>query len=425
MSKEKKSSRSYRLKENKRKTAIISSIGLIFILGIMINYFNKNCIYNDKIAKNIYIENVDVSNMTKEEAIKVVDENISPRDINLLYEDKSYKISPNDIDLTYDTKNVIDKAYNYTKTDSYIENIKRYLSLRKDKKEFNISSNYNEAKLSEKIQNISKDINVDMVNAKVHISNYGGISTSPSTIGKELDIANTKDVILNNIKNKDYSDINLKVKTKEPHVKTEDAKSVNTLLGEFTTKFSTSLTGRVQNIRVAGNKSSDVLLMPGEEYSYNEYTGVRNKANGYKDAPVIINGKLEDGLGGGVCQVSSTLYNAVLESGLKLTSITNHSLLSTYVPIGRDAMVNDGGTDFRFKNQYNHPVYVKTVVGNGTLTCRIYGNDSDKKNIEIYVEAFKQNGLDASKTYRKYKDSNGNVIDTEYIHKSVYKKPNK
>lgn len=425
MSKEKKSSRSYRLKENKRKTAIIFSIGAIFILGIMISYFNKNYIYNDKIAKNIYIENIDVSDMTKEEAIKIVNEKISPHDINLLYENKSYKISPNDIDLTYDTKNVIDKAYNYTKTDSYIENIKRYLSLKKNKKEFNINSNYNESKLSEKIQKISKDINIDMVNAKVYISNYGGISTSPSTIGKELDIANTKDVILNNIKNKDFSDINLKVNIKEPHVKTEDAKSINTLLGEFTTKFSTSLTGRVHNIRVAGNKSSDVLLMPGEEYSYNQHTGVRNKSNGYKDAPVIINGKLEDGLGGGVCQVSSTLYNAVLESGLKLTSITNHSLLSTYVPIGRDAMVNDGGTDFRFKNQYNHPVYVKTIVGNGTLTCRIYGNDNDKKNIEIYVEAFKQNGLDASKTYRKYKDSNGNVIDTEFIYKSVYKKPNK
>lgn len=425
MSKEKKSSRSYRLKENKRKSAIVFSIGLILIFGIMINYFNKNYIYNDKIAKNIYIENIDVSDMTKEEAIKVVNENISPHDINLLYEDKSYKIFPNDIDLNYNTKEVVDKAYNYTKTDSYIENIKRYLSLKNNKKEFNIKSSYNESKLSEKIQKISNDINVSLVNAKVYISNYGGISTSPSTTGKELDVANTKDIILNNIKNKDHSEINLKVNIKEPHIKTEDAKSVNTLLGEFTTRFSTSLIGRAHNIRVAGNKSSDVLLMPGEEYSYNEHTGTRNKSNGYKDAPVIVNGKLEDGLGGGVCQVSTTLYNAVLESGLKLTSITNHSLLSTYVPIGRDAMVNDGGTDFRFKNQYNHPVYIKTVVGDGTLTCRIYGNDSDKKNIEIYVETFKQNGLNASKTYRKYKDSNGNVVDIEYIHKSVYKNPKK
>ncbi len=127
-------------------------------------------------------------------------------------------------------------------------------------------------------------------------------------------------------------------------------------------------------------------------------------------------------VGGGVCQVSTTLYNSVLISGLQLTSITNHSLLSSYVPIGRDATVSDGGTDFRFKNPYSHPVYIKNVVGNGTVTSRIYGNESDKKNIDIKVDTFKEDGLDAAKTYRLYKDSNGNVIKEEYIDKSVYKK---
>ena len=161
--------------------------------------------------------------------------------------------------------------------------------------------------------------------------------------------------------------------------------------------------------------------MPGEEFSYNNLTGRRTKANGYKDAPVIMNGELTDDVGGGVCQVSTTIFNTAMYSGMNITTRANHSLKSSYVPVGQDAMVNDGWSDFKFKNPYNHPVYVKTVVDNGSVTCRIYGNNSDKKNISIKVDRFTENGKDAAKTYTEYRDSNGNIIETKYICKSVYK----
>lgn len=89
--------------------------------------------------------------------------------------------------------------------------------------------------------------------------------------------------------------------------------------------------------------------MPGEEFSYNKLTGPSNKANGYKDAPVIVYGKLEQSAGGGVCQTSSTVYNAALLSGMEITQVTNHSSASTYVPKGRDATVSDGGLNLKFK----------------------------------------------------------------------------
>ena len=363
--------------------------------------------------------------MTKEQATQAVGSNYAPKGINLSYEGKKYEILPTDIDLKYNVEETVEEAYNYTKTDNYFENLKRYFNLKDNKKSIEIKPSYDEAKLSERIQNISNDINVDTVDAKVYISNSGGIASSPSNIGKELNISSTKEGIINNIENKDSNEIKLEVNIKEPNIKTEDAKSVNTLLAQFTTKFSTNASSRVNNIKTAASRISDILLMPGEQFSYNNLTGVRNKANGYKDAPVIVNGKLEDAVGGGVCQVSTTLYNSALSSGMQLTAVTNHSLASSYVPIGRDAMVNDGGTDFRFKNPYSHPVYIKNVVENGTVTSRIYGNESDKKKIDIKVDTFKENGLDAAKTYRLYKDSNGNVIKEEYINKSVYEKAKK
>lgn len=421
MSKKKDSKRTERLKKAKIKNKVIALIVLCLLGGFSINYFNKKHIYNTEISNNIFVESVDVSNMSKDEAVEEVSKQHSPKDINLTYEGKTYTIAPNDIDLKYNVEEVVTDAYNYNKTDSYINNLKTVINLRKNQKSFNIKSLYDEAKLSTAIENISNEINVDMVNAKVNISNSGQISTTQSVTGKEMDLAANKEAIYASIQNKVYENLELKVNIKEPKVSTEQAKSVNTLLAEYTTKFAPTNPGRNYNIMLSGKKSGDVLLMPGEEYSYNTLTGMRTSASGYKSAPVIVNSKLVDALGGGVCQTSSTIFNSVLTSGLKITYRTNHSVASNYVPLGQDAMVNDAGTDFRFKNPYNHPVYVKNIVTDNSITCRIYGNSGDKQNIGVKVDKFKENGLDATKTYREYKDSNGKVLKTEYIGKSVYK----
>ena len=408
-------------KSKVKKYKIVELVAIICVLGVSINYFNKKYIYTNVIAKNIFIEGIDVSNLTKEEAINYVNENVILGELQLNYNGETNVISPDEIDLKYNTSEVVDEAYHYTKTDSYFENVKRFFDLNKNSKNLEIKSLYNENKLSEKIQNISDSINVDMKNAKVYISDSGNISVSSATIGKELDIASTKESIYDAIKNKDYKSIDLKVNIKEPKISTEAVKSVNTLLAEFSTKFSTKDSNRVTNVVLSAKATSDVLLMPGEEFSYNNLTGKRTASNGYKDAPVIINGKLEQDVGGGVCQVSSTLFNSVLYSGLDVTSRRNHSLKSSYVSIGRDAMVSDGGSDFRFKNPYSHPVYIKNTVSNGVITSKIYGNTSDKKNISIKVEPYTTGGLYAAKTYIEYKDSNGKVIRTQYISNSVYK----
>ena len=412
-------------KSKTKKYIIICILAIICVsVGLYINYFNKNYIYTNKIAQNIFIEGIDVSNLTKDEAIKYINENVVPGIIKVNYDKEIQEISPNEIDLKYNTAEVVNEAYNYTKTDSYFENIKRFFDLKENSKSLALESFYDESKLSEVIQNIANSINLDMKSAKVYVSNSGSISVSKATIGKELDIASTKEAIYDAIKNKDYKTIDLKVNIKEPKVTTEAAQSVNSLLAEFSTKFSTDNENRVTNIKISANSTSDVLLMPGEEFSYNNQTGKRTKANGYQDAPVIINGKLEQDVGGGVCQVSSTLFNSALYSGLDITSRRNHSLKSSYVSIGRDAMVSDGGSDFRFKNPYSHPVYIKNVVNDGVITSRVYGNASDKKNISIKVEPYTKEGLEAAKTYIEYKDSNGKVISTQYISNSVYKKPN-
>lgn len=413
---------------SKKSIFLKSILFIVIFVGVFsfgINYFNKNYIYNGKIGENISVENVDISHLTKEEALSKLTKEIKLNDINLIYNDKKFKISPNDIDLNYNLEKLVDKAYSYNKDNEYFKNLEIFFELRNNKKNFNISPTYDEAKLSNQIEKISNSINIKPVDATILINDSGGITRTPSKEGTELDIVKVKEDIYSVIKSKNHTDINLNIETVKPKISTNDVESINTLLAEYTTSFSTNNTNRVTNIYLSAQKTSDVLLMPGEEFSYNDLTGKRIASNGYKDAPVIINGKLEQDVGGGVCQVSSTLFNSVMYSGLDITSRRNHSLKSSYVPIGQDAMVADGGSDFRFKNPYNHPIYIKNVLTNGHITSRIYGNVEDMKRINIRVEEFKENGLDAAKTYAEYLDENGNIVETKYIGKSVYKNPKK
>jgi hypothetical protein len=144
--------------------------------------------------------------------------------------------------------------------------------------------------------------------------------------------------------------------------------------GELGTKTTTYATGdRGDNIHLAASHINGTLLKPGEIFSYNKIVGPREARVGFKDAPVIINGELKPGIGGGICQVSSTLYNAVLLSGLKIVQRSHHAFPVHYLPAGRDATVVDGDIDFQFQNSTDTPIYVVGRARGGELTFSIYG----------------------------------------------------
>ncbi len=248
------------------------------------------------------------------------------------------------------------------------------------------------------------------------------MSKKPSQIGKEVNLEKTKALVKKSLDKKDFSPVGLVVKETQPKITTEMVSSVNSVLATHTTNYKNSSSGRAHNIVKSANSTSDILLMPGEEYSYNALTGTRSKANGYKEAPVILNGKLEEGIGGGVCQVSTTIYNSALYSGLDITQVRNHSLPSSYAEMGKDATVADGYLDLKFKNPYDTPIYIKNTAYNGYVTSTIYGNASNKKNIRIRTERSSSGNRDIVKTYRETKDSSGKVINTEFIATSTYKR---
>ncbi len=400
---------------------IILAIFIITIGTISIHYFNKNYIYNDKIAKNIYVGKINLSNLPIGEAKKILNDTYIPQNIKIKYGDDSFELRPKTIDFNYDIEKVLDEAYSFNKTKSYIENVKRTVSLESgNKKIFEIKSKYNESKLDNYLNELSKKINVEVKDANINISSAGAINITPEVIGQKVNIKSTKENINKSIRNNSFQNVDLVVEKTEPKITANTLQSVDSVLTAQSTIFNNSSPNRAHNIIRSANSTSDILLMPGEEFSYNKSTGPRSKSNGYKDAPVIMNGKIQDGSGGGVCQVSTTIYNSALYSGMDITKVRNHSLPSSYAPMGKDAAVAYDYLDLKFKNPYDHPVYIKNTVYNGVVTSKIYGSSKDKQNISIQTENV--GNRNTVKTYRLYKDQSGKVFKNEYITTSTYRK---
>lgn len=157
------------------------------------------------------------------------------------------------------------------------------------------------------------------------------------------------------------------------------------VLAQYTTSFSESKVNRSHNVRLSASKINNTVYNTGDVFSYNDVVGERTLSNGFKEAGAYINGEVVDEVGGGICQVSSTLYNAVLYANLKVTSRTNHQLTVSYVPLGRDATVNYGTIDFKFKNDSKYPIKIITSAENGKCIVKILGTKEDN-SISVELE---------------------------------------
>ena len=201
------------------------------------------------------------------------------------------------------------------------------------------------------------------------------------------------------------------------------------LLATFTTRYDASNTDRTTNLNLACQKINDKVVLAGETFSYNQTLGERTIAAGYKNAKIYSNGEVVDGLGGGICQISSTLYNAVLMANMEVTERRNHQFVTSYLPAGRDATVVYGLTDFKFKNTRTYAVRIKASVSNGIATVSIYGikeeneytvsfNTKTISTIPYTVKYEDDSTLEAGQEEITQKGANGLITET-YITKSL------
>jgi len=195
------------------------------------------------------------------------------------------------------------------------------------------------------------------------------------------------------------------------------------LLSSFSTKYAVSNRNRTTNLMLAANKINGTVLMPGETFSYNKVVGARTISAGYKEAPIYVSGKVVDGLGGGICQITSTLYNAVVYANLEITQRTNHQFVPSYVTASRDATVVYGAIDFQFKNNRNYPIKLVCSVSGGVANFQIFGlKQEDDCQVEIspYVTGRTSTAI-YSEAYKILK-RDGKVVGSELLSKDTYKR---
>ena len=505
-----------RMKEPNTKHKLIfpvAIISIILIIGIVFStIFALLNINNQKIISGVSIKGVEVSGLTKEEAIsklKTIYQEKKEKEIDIKYEDYETSLNPTLMEVNYEIEKAVDEAYLIGKGDNIFVNNYDILFTLIGKKNLDVNMTLNEEIAKQTIEDAGVNLPGIVIESSYAIEDDELIITK----GKE-GICIDKELLLNKVKEKlndinandDYIEIPVKNKVPDPisiekiheeiYKEAQDAyytknpftvypevegvdfnieEAKKTLeeereeyvikltitkpkvtisqigteafpdqLSTFTTRYDVSDVNRTTNLRIACQKINGKVVLPGETFSYNQALGPRTAAAGYKNAKVYEAGQVVDGIGGGICQISSTLYNAILMANLETVERRNHQFVTSYLPAGRDATVVYGMTDFKFKNTRQYPVRIAASEKNGIATVSIYGIKEENEytfsfstktvasipytvkyiedaSLDEGTEKVKQKGANGIKTETYItKMLNGKVISTTLLSKDTY-----
>lgn len=348
-------------------------------------YINRN-----KMLPGVSAFGVELEGLKKEEtrdilqpiASKMID---SPR--ILVFEDKEFKFIPHkELDAFIDLNRVAEETYAIARTGSVFKRIKDRIVVWRQGYEVPFQAEFNQQKFEDFQNRISLLINRMPRDAYVE-----GNRVIESRTGVKLDLEKFKEEITKSINslNEEKYIFDLPVITVEPKITTQNiltALAINEELGTYSTSLENKEENTIYNIRLSSEVINGILVKPQEIFSFNKYVGPAEKADGYKESTIIANGIFVNGYGGGICQVSSTLYNAALLANLPIVERYNHSVYgdaTKYVPLGQDAAIFYGFKNLRFKNNSDNAIVIFSKVFRDTLQVSIFGGNADRAEVEI------------------------------------------
>jgi vancomycin resistance protein YoaR len=432
---------------------------IMLFLGIIILFSSTGFIavnaafaISDNIYDGVFIGNIPVGGLSIDEAKnKIIIDFKNKADnlpISLKYKTKTWSINTKDIELDIDADNLAKQAYNVGRVGNLVNRLQeRYLTVNHG---FTIplALRYNQTKLQGIINNIADVIYSNPQNASLAYQN-SKITIQPEKNGYKVDVAKTWTNLTAILNTQIPVTLELTVDEIPPAILSQDLVGMDSLLSIYTTQFDPYNKNRSQNITLAAKNINNILVRPDEVFSFNKYVGERLSEHGYKEAPVFIDGKLSLDWGGGVCQVSSTLYNAALLADMAIEERTSHFHPPSYVPLGQDATVADNLLDFKFKNTTGNNIYITCEVSDKELIVQIFGKSNpmttdirivaaDKKVLEPNTVVKQDPTLEMGKeiidsegekgfqvtTYR-VKYANSQEIKREYLAYDEYKAEDK
>jgi len=422
---------------------------LIILIGVILYFYIDNKLNSAYFYEGIFVDGIELSDYSREEAVELLEgkkqKEIESKKMTILSErnkEFEYILPLKDLGYDFNYEKAIDEAHSTGREGSFVERLKFIKNLKKDPVNIELMYYYDPNLIDKHIDEISKTLYEEPKDATLKFDRTK-FHVTDEVIGYEVNKALLKSMIESNIDQ--LNDIYVPYDEIEPKTTAKLYNKVNGLLAHFSTSFKSSASGRINNIILSANSFKGKIVLPGEVVSYNKTTGPRNSKNGYEDAPVIVNGELTPGIGGGVCQTSTTLYNALLLADLEILERHPHSIPPAYVPKGTDAAVAGTYYDLVFKNNFDFPIYIDTKIINKTVHFYIYGDAANRDykikigtklletipyktveklntDLEPGTRNLVQEGRNGYKvaTY-KYKIVNGNVIETIKISSDYYK----
>lgn len=365
--------------------AFIFCFAIPFTLFFVVNeFFLTN---NNTFSTGYVLCGVDIGGLTKKEAeqklLSIFEEQEKQIKLEIKYEDKTWLFKESDFEVKTNIHNILDNAYKTNRKGGYLNKLKNINKINRMGFSPEIAVNYVLTNIDEKINNICTDVEYDAIDSQIKYNKTNkNFDISKSKTGLKVDKEQLYLDIVESLKKDCFAKVLIPTIKIQPTVTEELLLKATTKQSTFSTNYSRSNTDRKNNIKIATQTLNGICLQPSENFSFNEILGQRSLEKGYKQANIIKDGEFVKGIGGGICQVSSTLYNALLLANIDVTEVHKHSLPVSYVSPGLDAMVSWNSADLKFTNTTDLPIFITCECDGNNLNFNIFG-DTKSKNLTI------------------------------------------
>ena len=379
----------------RKRTGILAAVmaaavgALIFQAGVMAKGNGEK-----RIENGIFVGDIDVSGMTREEAGAAVHSYVDgladvPLTLNAVGGNQ-VTVTAGDMGIRWENEDVVDEAAGLGKQGNIIRRYKELKDLERNNKKFELELSFDKAALEKVLTEQCSQFDVEAQDASLRREN-GQFMIEGGQTGEKVDVAASAEQLeafLAQDWDKSAAEVDLVVAVDEPRGSREDLEKVKDVLGTFTTSYTSSGADRSANVSNGCSLINGTTVYPGEEFSAYQAVSPFSEENGYHMAGSYLNGMVVESLGGGICQVSTTLYNAVLLSELQVTERHNHSMEVSYVQPSADAAIAESaGKDFRFVNNLEYPIYIEGYTQDKHITFTIYGVETRDPGRTISFES--------------------------------------
>lgn len=377
------------MKKNWRRYLPIACMGVLLALLVIVTIpVSAETKETDTIPERVYVGEISVGGMTQEEAAQAVEEYVAgleDKKIVLKAGENELEVTAGDIGISWGNPEIVEEAVGLGKSGNLISRYKAMKDLENEDKVYQIAYSIDKEKAVKVLEDNEAVLNTEAVDAGLERED-DSFRIIPGSQGVTVNIEESLTAIEAYFVQKwDGNDtsVELAAEVVEPKGTEEELSKVQDLLGSFHTSYSTSGANRSQNVVNGTSKINGSVIYPGEEFSVYEAVSPFNAENGYELAGSYENGTTVESYGGGICQVSTTLYNAVIRAELEVTERSNHSMIVTYVQPSEDAAIAGTYKDLKFKNNTDAPIYIEGYTAGKIVYFNIFGHETRDSNREV------------------------------------------